>query len=85
MGRRDREKVRMTGRPPIRVQIVTIILHNCYEQITESTPLRSDSPVSIRDYVIYAPNEGNIRAWMKLMSVLQTGELSFAAANGCEI
>lgn len=55
-----------------------------FENTALSEPLRSDSPTSVRDYVIYAPHDGNMRAWMHLMSVLQTGEPSFAAANGCE-
>lgn len=56
-----------------------------FENTALSEPLRSDSPTSVRDYVIYAPNDGNARAWMHFMSVLQTGEPSFAAANGCEL
>ncbi|MBI3359783.1 MAG: methyltransferase [Chloroflexi bacterium] len=56
-----------------------------FENTALSEPLRSDSPTSVRDYLIYAPNDGNVRAWMRLMSVLQTGEPSFAEANGCEL
>lgn len=56
-----------------------------FQQTALSEPLRSDSPVSVRDYLMYAPHDGNLRAWMHLMSVLQTGEPSFAAANGCSM
>jgi hypothetical protein len=56
-----------------------------FENTTLSEPLRSDSSMSIRDYVIYAANEGNERAWMQLMSVLKTEKPSFAEANGCEL
>lgn len=56
-----------------------------FENTALSEPLRSDSPVSVRDYVIYGANDGNLRAWMRLMSVLQTGEPSYVAANGCEL
>ena len=57
----------------------------CFEQTALSEPLCSDSPASVRNYVIYAPHDGNLRAWMSLISVLQTGEPSFAAANGCDM
>ena len=50
-----------------------------------SEPLRSDDPMSVRDYVIYAPHDGNMLAWMRLMSVLRTGEPSFLAATGFEV
>ncbi len=56
-----------------------------FENTVLSEPLRSDSPVSVRDYLLYAANDGNVRAWMQLTPVLQTGEPSFAAANGCAL
>jgi len=54
-----------------------------FRQTALSEPLRSDSPGSVRDYLMYAPHDGNLRAWMGLASVLRTGEPSFAEANGC--
>ncbi len=50
-----------------------------------SEALRSDAPMSARDYVIYAVHDGNVLAWTQLMSVLRTGEPSFAAANGTDV
>ncbi len=56
-----------------------------FENTELSEPLRSDSPVSMRDYVIHFPHEGYIRAWMSLMSVLRTGEPSFEKVNGSSL
>jgi O-methyltransferase domain/Dimerisation domain len=47
-----------------------------------SEALRSDVRGSARDYVIYAPHNGNVLAWTELDHVLRTGEPSFARANG---
>src|SRR6266851_2639656 len=47
-----------------------------------SEALRGDVPGSARDYVIYAPHNGNVLAWTELDHVLRTGEPSFARANG---
>ena len=47
-----------------------------------SEPLRSDAPNSIRDHVIYISHDGNMRAWMRFMDTLQTGESSFQKVNG---
>jgi len=47
-----------------------------------SEALRSDIPGSVRDYVVYAPHNGNVLAWTGLDHVLRTGEPSFARANG---
>jgi SAM-dependent methyltransferase len=56
-----------------------------FENTALSEPLCSDSLMSVRDYVIYAPHDGNMLAWMRLMSVLQTGEPSFADATGVDL
>jgi hypothetical protein len=53
-----------------------------FENTPLSEPLRSDAPMSARDYVIYAPHDGNVLAWMRLMAVLQTGRPSFRDATG---
>lgn len=55
-----------------------------FENTELSEPLRADVPGSIRDYVIFAPNDSNVRAWMHLDSVVRTGEPSFVAANGAD-
>ncbi len=47
-----------------------------------SEALRDDVPGSVRDYVIYAPHNGNVLAWTEIDHVLRTGEPSFARANG---
>ncbi|MBI2832115.1 MAG: methyltransferase [Chloroflexi bacterium] len=57
----------------------------CFENTPLSEPMRSGSPDSVRDYLSYTPHDGNIRAWMRFMSVLQTGEPEFVAANGCDL
>ncbi len=57
----------------------------CFENTPLSEPMRSDSPDSVRDYLTYTPHDGNIRAWMRFMSVLETGEPAFVAANGCDL
>lgn len=49
-----------------------------------SEPLRSGVPGSVRDYVIFAPDDSNVRAWMRLASVVQSGESSFSAVNGAD-
>ncbi len=55
-----------------------------FENTTLSEPLRSEVPGSLRDYVIFAPNDSNVRAWMRLESVVRSGEPAFAAANGAD-
>ncbi len=47
-----------------------------------SDALRGDVPGSVRDYVIYAPHNGNVLAWTEFDHVLRTGESSFARVNG---
>jgi hypothetical protein len=47
-----------------------------------SEALRRDVAGSVRDYVIFAPHNGNVLAWTELDHVLRTGEPSFARANG---
>jgi hypothetical protein len=56
-----------------------------FENTPLSEALRSDAPMSARDYVIYAPHDGNVLAWTRLKSVVRTGEASFAAANGADV
>jgi SAM-dependent methyltransferase len=51
-----------------------------YHNTPLSEALRSDVPGSARDYVIYAPHNGNVLAWTGLDHVLRTGEPSFAKA-----
>jgi hypothetical protein len=53
-----------------------------YLNTTLSEALRRDVAGSVRDYVIYAPHNGNVLAWTELDHVLRTGEPSFAKANG---
>lgn len=53
-----------------------------YRNTPLSEALRGDVAGSVRDYVIYAPHNGNVLAWTKLDHVLRTGEPSFARANG---
>ena len=59
--------------------------HGRFENTKLSEPLRSDDPMSVRNYVIYALHDGNMLAWMRLMSVLRTGEPSFLAATGFDV
>ncbi|MCP3983269.1 MAG: methyltransferase [bacterium] len=47
-----------------------------------SEVLRADVPGSIRDWVGYAVNDANFRAWSHFPEVLRTGQPSFAEANG---
>jgi hypothetical protein len=47
--------------------------------------MRSDSPDSVRDYLTYTSHDANMLAWMRIMSVIETGEPSFVAANGCDL
>jgi predicted O-methyltransferase YrrM len=49
-----------------------------------SETLRRDVAGSLRDYVIFAPHNGNVLAWTELDHVLRTGEPSFARANGVD-
>jgi O-methyltransferase/methyltransferase family protein len=53
-----------------------------YRNTPLSEALRGDVSASVRDYVIYAPHNGNVLAWTELDQVLQTGEPSFARVNG---
>lgn len=55
-----------------------------FENTELSEPLRSGVPGSVRDYVIFAPDDSNVRAWMHFDSVVRSGEPSFAAANGAD-
>ncbi len=57
----------------------------CYVNTPLSNALRSELPGSARDYVIYAPHDGNVQAWVELDHVLQTGEQSFVRANGVDV
>jgi predicted O-methyltransferase YrrM len=43
--------------------------------------LRSDTPDSLRDHIMYMPHEGNVRAWMGLTDTLRTGKAAFEEAN----
>jgi hypothetical protein len=54
----------------------------CFANTAFSEPLRSNVPNSIRDHVIYISHDGNMRAWMRFMDTLQTGESSFQKVNG---
>jgi SAM-dependent methyltransferase len=54
-----------------------------FENTDLSTVLRADVPGSVRDYVIYAANDPNVKAWMRFDEVVKTGKPSFSAANGC--
>lgn len=56
-----------------------------YVNTALSEMLRSDVAGSVRDYVIYAPHDGNVRAWSELDYVLRTGEQSFVRANGVDM
>ncbi|TML08072.1 MAG: methyltransferase [Actinobacteria bacterium] len=56
-----------------------------YDNTPLSEALRSDVSGSVRDYVIYAPHNGNVLAWTELDHVLRTGEPSFAKANGVDL
>lgn len=57
----------------------------CFENTPLSEPMRCDSPDSVRDYLTYTPHDGNILAWMRFMSVMETGQPVFVAANGNDL
>jgi len=57
---------------------------NRFENTPISEAIRIDVPGSVRDYVIYVPNDGSILAWSKFMDVMKTGNPSYNEANGCE-
>ncbi len=54
----------------------------CFENTPLSEVLRADDPESVRDSIIYIPNDGSVRAWIHLMDVLKTGKPSFKKATG---
>ena len=56
--------------------------HGCFDNTPLSDPLRSNAPVSVRDFVIYGLHDGNMFAWTRLMEVLKTGKPSFKDATG---
>ena len=56
--------------------------HGCFENTSLSDPLRRNAPVSVRDFVIYAPHDGTMFAWTRLLDVLKTGKPSFKDATG---
>ena len=60
------------------------ISDNRFENTSLSEVIRTNVPGSVRDYVIYLPNDGIVLAWTKLMDVVKTGKSTFKDANGCE-
>ncbi|MEE9286590.1 MAG: methyltransferase [Gammaproteobacteria bacterium] len=55
-----------------------------FENTPFSEAIRDDVPGSVRDYVINAPHDGSMLAWMKFMDVVKTGKASFEDVNGCD-
>ncbi len=60
------------------------ISHNQFENTLLSEAFRTNVPGSMRDYLIFYPDDGFLLAWTKLLDVVKTGKPSFKDVNGCE-
>ena len=60
------------------------ISHNQFENTPLSEAFRTNVPGSMRDYLIFYPDDPFMLAVTKLLDVVKTGKPSFKDANGCE-
>jgi hypothetical protein len=60
------------------------ISHNQFENTSLSEAFRTNVPGSMKDFLIFYPDDGFLLAWTKLLDVVKTGKPSFKDANGCE-
>jgi len=66
------------------VGIFKEISHNQFENTSLSEAFRSDVSGSMRDYLVFYPDDPFMLAVTKLLDVVKTGKPSFKDVNGCE-